>query len=109
VKFLIDSMLPPRTAELLGAAGHEAVTPAQLGAHNLPDDELIRLAIIEDRVIVTENAQDFANAACAVLLVRKSWWPAAALAQRLCTAIDLWAGANPEPGAWAHWLTPNYR
>lgn len=109
MKFLVDSMLPPRTVELLVAAGHDAVAPAQLGAHNLPDDELIHLASVEGRVIVTENARDFAPAGCAVLLVRKSWWPAAALAERLSSAIDRWADANPEPGPWAHWLAAELR
>lgn len=109
MKFLVDSMLPPRTAELLGAAGHDAATPAQLGAHSLPDDELIRLAAHERRVIVTENARDFANAPCPVLLVRKSWWPATTLAEKLNAAIDRWASANPEPGPWAHWLTTDLR
>lgn len=109
MKFLVDSMLPPRAAELLGAAGHDAATPVQLGAHNLPDGELIRLATIEGRVVVTENARDFADATCPVLLVRKSWCPAQALAERLSTAIDRWASANAEPGPWAHWLTADLR
>jgi hypothetical protein len=73
-------MLPPRVAELLDAAGHDATTPTQLGAHNLPDDVLVQLAAADDRVIVTENASDFAaTTACPVLLVRKAWWPAASL------------------------------
>lgn len=54
-------MLPPRTAELLEGSGHDATTPAQLGAHSLPDDERVRLALLEGRVIVTENAGDFVN------------------------------------------------
>jgi Domain of unknown function (DUF5615) len=49
VRFLIDSMLPPRVAELLVAAGHDATTPTQLGAHNLPDDVLVQLAGDRDR------------------------------------------------------------
>lgn len=104
MKFLIDSMLPPRAAELLRARGHDAVTPFQLGAHNLPDDELVRLAALERRAIVTENASDFANAPCVVLLVRKAWWPRATLAERMSLAIDAWASANPKPGPWTHWL-----
>ena len=48
MKFLIDSMLPPRVADLLVAAGHDATTPAQLGAHNLPDDTLVQLAASAD-------------------------------------------------------------
>ena len=110
MKFLIDSMLPPRVAELLGEHGHDATTPMQLGAHNLPDDLLIQLAAAEDRVIVTENAGDFAAATgCPVLLVRKAWWPASSLAQTLAGALDRWAKANPEPGRWAHWLSAELR
>jgi hypothetical protein len=109
VKFLVDSMLPPGTADLLCDAGHDATTPAGMGAHNLPDDHLIRLATSDGRVVVTENARDFVNASCPVLLVRKSWWPSASLAERLAGAIDRWASANDEPGAWAHWLPSDLR
>jgi hypothetical protein len=110
VNFMVDSMLPPRTADLLDAAGHDAITPARLGAHNLPDDLLIQLAAAEDRVIITENARDFAGVgSCPVLLVRKSWWPSDALAEKLATAVDRWATANGQPGPWAHWLAAELR
>ena len=102
-------MLPPRVAKLLVSAGHDAVTPAQLGAHNLPDDELVRLATIEGRVVITENASDFAKATCTVLLVRKSWWPAETLAENLSGATARWASALPAPGPWAHWMTAALR
>ena len=110
MKFVINSMLPPRLAELLDAAGHDARTPTQLGAHNLPDDVLVQLAAADDRVIVTENASDFAAiTACPVLLVRKAWWPAASLAETLAGALDRWATTNAEPGCWAHWLPAELR
>ena len=110
MKFLIDSMLPPGIAERLGTMGHDATTPAGLGAHNLPDDVLVQLAAAEDRVIVTENASDFASvAACPVLLVRKGWWPSGSLAASLATALDRWAEENPHPGKWAHWLAAELR
>ena len=81
MKFLIDSMLPPSLVELLDALGHDCTSPSMLGAHNLPDDVLVRLARADDRVIVTENASDFAAVTdCTVLFVRKSWWPAGSLA-----------------------------
>jgi predicted nuclease of predicted toxin-antitoxin system len=109
VRFLIDSMLPPRVVELLGQHGHDATTPAQLGAHNLPDDVLVALAA-DDRVIVTENASDFAAiTAGPVLLVRKTWWPASSLAQMLAVALDRWAKASAEPGGWSHWLAAEFR
>ncbi len=110
MKFLVDSMLPPDTAELLIAAGHDGKTPVQLGAHNLPDHTLIALAAAENRVIVTENASDFAAVTvCPVLLVRKSWWPQESLAVKLADALDRWAGVNEQPGNWAHWLAADLR
>jgi hypothetical protein len=110
LKFLIDSMLPPDTADRLAAAGHDATTPARLGAHNLPDDTLISLAAADHRVIVTENASDFASVTvCPVLLVRKSWWPPGSLALNLADALDRWADKNEQPGNWAHWLPADLR
>lgn len=110
MKFLIDSMLPPSTVELLEDLGHDATTPSMLGAHNLPDDVLVQLASAEDRVIVTENASDFAAVTdCAVLFVLKSWWPPGSLTQKLAEALDRWADANPAPGPWPHWLPADLR
>jgi hypothetical protein len=110
VRFLVDSMLPPATCDRLADHGHEAVTPADLGAHNLPDPVLIELASASGRVIVTENAVDFAHASsCTVLLVRKDWWPTDALAERLATSLDGWADDHTDPGHWAHWLDERYR
>lgn len=103
-------MLPPDTAELLAGAGHDATTPVQLGAHNLPDETLIALAAAEHRVVVTENASDFASAnVCPVLLVRKSWWPQGSLAVKLADAVDRWARVNEQPGDWSHWLAAGLR
>ena len=110
MRFVIDAMLPPSICELLAQHGHDAVTPTDLGAHNLSDEEIIAAASEEHRVIVTENAQDFARVtACPVLLVRKAWWPAEVLPARLAAALERWAAAMPEPGQWAHWLTDSYR
>jgi hypothetical protein len=103
-------MLPPRVADYLNAGGHDAVSPAKLGAHNLPDDTLIELAAAEQRVIVTENAGDFAGVTtCSVLIVRKSWWPRQSLASSLALSVQRWAAENPAPGLWAHWLEAGFR
>lgn len=110
MRFVVDSMLPPRLADLLAARGHDATTPERLGAHNLPDDLLAQLAAAEGRVIITENARDFsALSGGPVLLVRKSWWPSAALAEHLAAAVERWATKNPHPGPWAHWLPAEVR
>lgn len=103
-------MLPPQVAEHLNVAGHDVAIPAQLGAHNLPDDVLVQIATTEDRVIVTENASDFAQATtCAVLLVRKSWWPRETLGVSIAAALDRWAAEHPDPGPWPHWLEAELR
>jgi uncharacterized protein with PIN domain len=110
VRFLVDAMLPPDMAVRLREQGHDAVTPTELGAHSLPDDALIELAIANGQVIVTENAIDFAHVTtCTVLFVRKDWWPRTTLADRLAKAISAWAERNPEPGDWPHWLPRELR
>jgi len=110
VRFLIDAMFPPQAADALNARGHDALTPAGLGAHNLPDDVLIEIATGERRVIVTENASDFAHVTtCPVVFVRKSWWPRQALASRLADSLDRWSAANPDPGPWPHGLDAEFR
>lgn len=103
-------MLPPATVERLEDLDHDASTPSMLGAHNLPDEVLVQLASAEDRVLVTENASDFAAVTdCPVLFVLKSWWPTGSLAERLAEALDRWAEANPAPGPWPHWLPAELR
>lgn len=103
-------MLPPKVADLLEGAGHDATTPSRLGAHDLPDDVLVQLAAADSLVIVTENASDFAGVtACPILFVRKSWWPSVSLSSKLAAALDGWAQANAEPGPWPHWLPAGLR
>lgn len=110
MRFLIDAMLPPSTCGLLIDRDHEAITPTDLGAHNLPDDTLIEIAGTDRWVVVTENAVDFAQAiSCTVLLVRKYWWPHDVIAARLAESLDRWAHDHPSPGHWAHWLESTYR
>lgn len=110
MRFIIDAMLPPSIVDHLAERGHDAVTPAQLGAHNLPDEVLIDIAAAERRVIVTENASDFAQATtCSVPLVRKAWWPRRALPHRPAAAIDRWAGRTPRPAPWVALLPPELR
>ena len=110
MKFLIDAMLPPGILDYLNTRGHDAVSPAGLGAQDLPDDALIEIATAEQRVIVTENASDFAQVTtCTVLLVRKSWWSRLTLVSAVGAALDAWARGNPTPGPWPHWLPPELR
>lgn len=110
MRFLIDSMLPPAVSDTLNAAWHDATTPLRLGVHNLADDVLVQIATGDGRVIVTENASDFAHVTtCPVLFVLKAWWPSRALPVRLGAALMRWRESNPDPGTWAHWLPAELR
>jgi hypothetical protein len=110
VRFLIDAMFPPQVGHQLNTRGHDAVSPVSLGTPRMLDEAVIYLAISEARVMVTENMGDFAYVTrCSVLFALKEWWPREALAQRLTTALERWATANPEPGLWPRWLEAEFR
>lgn len=57
MKFLVDAHLPKRLANLLGAAGHDAVHTLDLPDKNLTKDgEICAVADAEDRIIVSKDA-----------------------------------------------------
>jgi predicted nuclease of predicted toxin-antitoxin system len=61
MKFLIDANLPQRLAVWLQQNGYDAVHTLSLPMKNsTPDDEIIQLAIKEERIIVTKDS-DFWN------------------------------------------------
>lgn len=110
MRFLIDAMFPPQVAQQLNSHGHDAISPGSLGLYELSDRALVALATGEQRVIVTENAKDFAwVTTCPVLIVLKSWWPAQGLTPRMTASLERWATANPEPGPWPQWLDAEFR
>ena len=60
VKLFIDECLSPTLARLLNESGeHDAIHPLDVGRRGERDDIVIERCIVEDRVIVTENARDF--------------------------------------------------
>jgi predicted nuclease of predicted toxin-antitoxin system len=58
VKFLIDEMFGPDVAAELNALGHEAIPVYEANLGNTDDGAVLMRAIDEQRVLVTENAQD---------------------------------------------------
>jgi len=61
VKFLVDAQLPHKLAELLESLGHDALHTLDLPEKNRTSDESLRqLALDDDRVLVTKDA-DFVN------------------------------------------------
>ena len=114
MKWLIGEMLPPAIASELNAMGHDAVSVAAAGLGGAPDDVVYAEALANDRVMVTENASDFAaivaqrhanDEPCVpVVLVRKSDHPSGgALAHHLARSLNRWAASSPDPYPGPHW------
>lgn len=56
MQFLIDECISPQVAARLNDTGrHAAVHPRNIGRRGDPDHVVLRNAIAEDRIIVTEN------------------------------------------------------
>ena len=62
MKFLVDAQLPTRLANLLSAAGHDAIHTTSLPeANRTSDSEIARIADAEGRVVVSKD-RDFRDA-----------------------------------------------
>jgi predicted nuclease of predicted toxin-antitoxin system len=60
VKFFIDECISPSLSRHLNESGlHDAIHPRDRGRLREPDHFVFARAIAEDRIIVTENADDF--------------------------------------------------
>jgi predicted nuclease of predicted toxin-antitoxin system len=56
LRFLIDNPLPPRLAELLFVAGHDAVHVRAYGMHAASDESILARALAEDRIVVSADS-----------------------------------------------------
>ncbi len=56
MRFLIDNALPPRLAELLVAAGHNAIHVRAYRMHAAIDAEILARALAEDRIVVSADS-----------------------------------------------------
>jgi predicted nuclease of predicted toxin-antitoxin system len=115
VRWLIDEMLPPDTAVELIDRGHDALSVVVLGLAGQPDLVIFETAVVQGRVVVTENVGDYAallddrlraeKRASPVVFVRKADLPRrGALPHRLAERLHAWAEANPDPYLGPHWL-----
>lgn len=62
MKLLLDEMYVPAIAERLRARGHDVASvhdPAYRRLEGEPDEEVWAPALADDRVLVSENVQDF--------------------------------------------------
>jgi len=114
VRCLLDEMLPRTLGQMLTEGGHDAVSVHDVELTGAPDDEIFSFAVVEDRIIVTENFGDFArlledrqssDAPCIpVVFVRKSNFPkGGGLSLHLAKHLQKWAQDHPDPYVGAHW------
>ncbi len=61
MKFLVDTQLPPKLSEYITAKGHECVhTSNYSDGHLMKDNEIIQIAITEERTVVSKDS-DFSD------------------------------------------------
>ena len=101
MRFFIDECISPSLSSHLNDSGvHDAIHPRDRGRLREPDNVVFARAIAEDRIIVTENADDFRKLAAGVdlhpgLIILPS--NARLEAQRLMDlAIDHLVGLNAD-------------
>lgn len=67
MKFFIDECISPSLSQHLNQDGlHDAIHPRDRGRLRDPDHVVFARAIEEDRIVVTENADDFRKLAASV-------------------------------------------
>lgn len=109
-------MFPPGTCEHRLAQGHQSLHVITAGLGGATDEDVLRYASSESRVVVTENAADFVplldtvtasgDVPPPVVVALKRTLPttAGAMARRLAQRLARWAAANPDPYPHVHWL-----
>jgi predicted nuclease of predicted toxin-antitoxin system len=114
VRWLLDEMLPPATAENLRARGHDAVSVVDVGLTAVDDGEVYACAVDEGRVMVTENFADFAKLLAErqaraepcvpVVFVRRAGMSSRrGLAAQIARRLDRWAIDTPDPFPTVYW------
>jgi predicted nuclease of predicted toxin-antitoxin system len=107
-------MLPRTLAQRLTELDHGAVSVHDLELAGATDNDVFELAVVQDRLIVTENFADFVRVledrqssdapAVPVVFVRKSNFPrGGGLATHLAKHLDKWARDHQDPYVGAHW------
>jgi len=114
VRWLLDEMLPRTVAQRLTELDHDALSVHDLELAGASDTDVFDFAVLQERLIVTENFADFARllderqhsgAPCVpVVFVRKSSFPSGGgLAAHLAKHLDRWARDHQDPYIGPHW------
>jgi predicted nuclease of predicted toxin-antitoxin system len=59
VRFFVDECLSPALARYLNRLGLDALHPLDIGGRGKTDYYVLQRCIEEDRILITQNAQDF--------------------------------------------------
>ena len=111
---MLDAMLPRTLAQQLTKMGHDAVSVHDVELAGAADNDVFELAVLQERLIVTENFADFArllderqisgHPCVPVVFVRKSSFPrGGGLATHLAKHLDTWARAHQDPYVGPQW------
>jgi predicted nuclease of predicted toxin-antitoxin system len=66
VRFFVDECISPSLSHHLNQSGHNAIHPRDRGRLQDPDHVVFARCVQEDRILVTENADDFRKLAAGV-------------------------------------------
>ena len=107
-RFLLDEMFPTAAAEFLRERGHDAVHVNEVGLGATEDATIAAHARADARILVTENAVDFADERdiATAFVLKKNLPTGGGQATALASLLDRWAQHNPDPPYLGHhWPT----
>jgi predicted nuclease of predicted toxin-antitoxin system len=94
MKFLIDMPLSPDLVQWLEGFGHDAVHATTLGLHRASDEEIMRVARLDSRCVITADL-DYPRLLATssalsptVILFRSGPWSETEIRQSLALALD---------------------
>ena len=95
MNFLIDENLAPRLASELVGVGHDAVHVSELGLRSSPDQEILKVAFNQKRILISRDTdfgqlieQDSAGSPSLVLIRRMSDYRVKAILGRVLVLLS---------------------
>lgn len=113
MRWLLDEMLPRAAVDALNERGHDAVSVLDIDMRSASDVSVYATAVEQDRVVVTEDEDDFerilmrafasGGGVVPIIVVRKArFGRGSSMPYRLAGALHRWSVENPEPFLGAH-------